>query len=230
MKLGWTPGLLLLAACQFVPFGFSKPFPDPVVPTPPLPEIVFRKPADFRIHDVAAGKEYFYYLYQDAYIKQELVTVIDHSLPDPGAKPREASAREHERAMTLLMNEWHAAGDGSQVFYSVKVPQAELVLDVDQGKFEYFRKLVSEGQALRDTTLDEKIRYKARALKELRETHHDLKADLLARQETKTFLDPQQIRFLKQQIGQREYEVMVTDAQLSILKYRRYLRDQAYAR
>ena len=230
MKRAWIPGLLLLAACQFVPFGYSEPFPDPVEPPPYLPEIVFRKPADFRIHDVAAGKEYFYYLYQDAYIKQEIVTVLDHSLPDPGAKPHKANGREHERAMTLLMNEWHATGDDSQVLYSAKVPQAELILDVDQNKYEYFRKLVSEGRARRDTMLDEKIRYKAHALKELQEAHHDLKADLLAREETKTFLDPQQIRFLKQQIGQRQYEVMVSEAQLKILEYRRYLRDQAYAK
>ena len=97
MKLGWTPGLLLLAACQFTSFTYSEPFPDHVEPPPYLPEIVFRKPADFRIHDVADGKEYFFYFYEDEYLKQELVTVLDHRQPDPGSVPRPAYA-QHSQA------------------------------------------------------------------------------------------------------------------------------------
>ena len=230
MTRALIPGLLLLAACQFTSFTYEEPFPYEVEPPPELPERLFRKPADFRIHDVAAGKEYFFYLYEDEYVKQELVTVLDHRLPDPGAAPRPAYADEHERAMQLLMSEWHRGSDGDQVLYAVKVPQAHLVLDVDRNKYEYFRKRVAEGEARRDTMLDEKIRFKEHALRQLRTERHDLEADLLARQDAKVFNEPEKVRFLEQQIGRREYEILVTEAQLNILKYRRYLRDQAYAK
>lgn len=206
MRRGGAALLAILAGCTS--YTYTEPMPYPVEPPPYLPEILFRQPADFRINDVPGQREYFLYFYEDFDVRQELITLIDRALPEAEQAPRPADPAEHEYAMQLFLRYWQQIGDGERL--------------------EYFMKRHREELERNATDLDPMIRYKAESLKRMEEEKIDLEADLRARDDAKVFNEPEKMRFLEQQIGRRQYEILLTEAQLRILEYKRHQRDALY--
>ena len=84
---------------------------------PPLAEHLLRRPADFRILDAHAQKEFFLYLYEDESIKEEVVTVINYALPVKSRTQRLATRDETDYAMSLFFADWKSRGQDDRIQY-----------------------------------------------------------------------------------------------------------------
>lgn len=189
----------------------------PLLLPPPPPELLLRKPADFRIRDVNVGKEFFLFFYEDEALKEEVVAVINHALPEAQRTLRVATPEEHDYAIGLFLDHWRSQGD--------------------EEKFRYFKE-AHEREIRRSATLiDQQIRLKEAEVQTLRGEKYELEADLKSRRDTGTFADGEEKFFkliptptLQHEIRMRERAALHAELQLWLLEYKRGLRDVEYAR
>ena len=195
---------------------WSSRVEEPVYVPPPPPRVL-RKPADFRIYDPPSRKEYFLYVYQDEYVDETVVTVIHNNLLEKDRRERLATPDEHNHAVNLFRGLWKDEGDEVQL--------------------QYFNRKWKEEQQRVHTLLDQKIRYKKEEIRTFLEEQLALESDLASRRDTKnTFPDgDEKLKLAKTEAIERElrfkkFRINVSDAQLLILEYKRYLRDAEYGR
>src|SRR5688572_21457188 len=94
---------LLLAAAACAPADtWSSRVEEPELEPFPL-EHLLRQPADFRLYDPHIRKEFFLYLYEDEEVRQEVVFVINHALPEADRRPRTATRDEADYAMAIFI-------------------------------------------------------------------------------------------------------------------------------
>src|SRR5205823_333441 len=110
--------LLALAALSgcFPEDTWSNRLPPPRYEPEP-PEHLLRKQADFRLYDPSIRKEFFLYFYEDELVSQEIVTVINHTLPINDRRPRLATREEHDYAIRMFMEDWRARGQTEKIRY-----------------------------------------------------------------------------------------------------------------
>lgn len=209
-QLGIVGGLILLAAACAPGDRWSSRVEDPGLP-PLAPDLLLRKPADFKLYDHGLRKEYYLYFYEDDRMKEDVVVVLDHAVP--GSQPRFATREEHVRALELFQAEWKARGDHSRL--------------------RYFNERYGAEKRRKDSLLDDEIVYKEREVKELEEHVIHLEADVLSRKDTGTFAAGDEKLHLapeaavQAELARAQRRLAVSQAQLLILEYRRALRDDA---
>lgn len=209
--------LLALAALSgcFPEDTWSSRVP-PLENEPEPPEHLLRKQADFRLFDPSIRKEFFLYFYEDELVSQEIVTVINHTLPEADRRPRLATREEHDYALRMFMEDWRARG------------QSE--------KIRYFNEKYSQEVSRMNTLLDEKIDYKEREVKELDDKRLGLEADVKSRQMTGAFqAGDEKFKLVEGTVAQRELAraeraLLLAQGQLLILQYLRDQRNSMYAR
>ena len=209
--------LLALAALSgcFPEDTWSSRVP-PLENEPEAPEHLLRKQADFRLFDPSIRKEFFLYFYEDELVNQEIVTVINHTLPTADRRPRLATREEHDYALRMFMEDWRARG------------QSE--------KIRYFNEKYSQEVSRMNTLLDEKIDYKEREVKELDDKRLGLEADVKSRQMTGAFqAGDDKFKLVEGPVAQRELAraeraLLLAQGQLLILQYLRDQRNSMYAR
>ena len=207
--LGIAGGLILLAACA-PGDRWSSRVEDPGQP-PLVPDLLLRKPADFKLYDAGLRKEYYLYFYEDERVREDVVVVLDHAAP--GSHPRFATREEHVRALELFQAEWVARGD--------------------RARMRYFNERYGAEKRRKDSLLDDEIVYKEREVKELEEHVVHLEADVLSRKDTGTFaagdeklqLAPEAA--VQAELARAQRRLAVAQAQLLVLEYRRAVRDDA---
>src|SRR5258706_9812847 len=209
--------LLALAALSgcFPEDTWSSRIP-PLENEPEPPEHLLRKQADFRLFDPSIRKEFFLYFYEDELVSQEIVTVINHTLPTADRRPRLATREEHDYALRMFMEDWRARG------------QSE--------KIRYFNEKYSQEVSRMNTLLDEKIDYKEREVKELDDKRLGLEADVKSRQMTGAFqAGDEKFKLVEGPVAQRERAraeraLLLAQGQLLILQCLRDQRNSMYAR
>jgi len=209
--------LLALAALSgcFPEDTWSSRVP-PLENEPEPPEHLLRKQADFRLFDPSIRKEFFLYFYEDELVHQEIVTVINHTLPAADRRPRLATREEHDYALRMFMEDWRARG------------QSE--------KIRYFNEKYSQEVSRMNTLLDEKIDYKEREVKDLEDKRLGLEADVKSRQMTGAFqAGDEKFKLVEGTVAQRELAkaeraLLLAQGQLLILQYLRDQRNSMYAR
>jgi len=213
-KLGIALGLLVLAACGPVD-RWSSRVEDPGLP-PILPDHLLRKPADFRLYDAPTRKEFFLYFYADEEIEEDIVAVIDYSTPEGVRRPRFATREEHFYALDIFQADWRARGDAE--------------------KLRYFNERHMVETRRKEGLLDHKIEYKEREIRHLEEKIHAMEADLGSRKDTGAFaagdekLGLAPTEAVEAELKRTQRKLVVAQAQLYVLEYRRSLRDLADAR
>ena len=209
---------VVLSGCSVPPLTdtwSSRVEERPWVPPPP-PQIL-RKQADFRIYDPPSQKEYFMYSYQDDYMNETLVTVIDYTVAEVDRREVLSLPDEHLHAINLFRGMWKNEGN--------------LV------KLNYFNKRHKEEKDRYFTLIDQKIRFKMEEIRTFLEEQMDLEADFASRRDTEnTFPDGDETFKLpstaavEREILVKKFRINVSDAQLMILQYKRLIRDTEYAR
>ncbi|HVR83324.1 MAG TPA: hypothetical protein VMU54_03375 [Planctomycetota bacterium] len=209
--------LLALAALSgcFPENTWSDRIPPPA-DEPEPPEHLLRKQADFRLFDPSIRKEFFLYFYEDELVNQEIVTVINHTLPTSERRPRLATREEHDYAIRMFMEDWRARS------------QTE--------KIRYFNEKYSQEVSRMNTLLDEKIDYKEREVRELDDKRLSLEADVKSRQMTGSYqAGDEKFKLVEGTVAQRELAkaeraLLLARGQLLILQYLRDQRNSMYAR
>jgi len=217
MKHWGVVSLLALAALSgcFPEDTWSDRLPPPKNEPEP-PEHLLRKQADFRLFDPSVRKEFFLYFYEDDLVHQEIVTVINHTLPVAERRPRLATREEHDYAIRMFMEDWRARG------------QSE--------KIRYFNEKYSQEVSRMNTLLDEKIDYKEREVRELDDKRLSLEADVKSRQMTGAYAaGDEKFNLVEGPVAQRELAraeraLLLAQGQLLILQYLRDQRNSMYAR
>jgi hypothetical protein len=188
----------------------------PQVEEPEPPEHLLRKQADFRLYDPSLRKEFFLYFYEDELVKQEIVTVINHTLPVADQRPRLATRDEHDYAIRMFMEDWKARGETE--------------------KIRYFNEKYSQEVSRMNTLLDEKIDYKQREVRELEDKKVTLQADVKSREMTASYQGGDEKFNLvdaataKSEAARAERALLLAQGQLMILQYLRDQRNAIYAR
>jgi hypothetical protein len=214
----WGVVLLLAVAalCGCFPEDTWTNRIPPQVQQPEPPEHLLRKQADFRLYDPSLRKEFFLYFYEDELVKQEIVTVINHTLPTADQHPRLATREEHDYAIRMFMEDWKARG------------QSE--------KIRYFNEKYSQEVDRMNTLLDEKIDYKQREVRDLEEKKLALQADVKSREMTASYQGGDEKFNLvdagaaKREVAKTERALLLAQGQLMILQYLRDQRNAIYAR
>ncbi len=185
---------------------------------PPPPSHLFRKPADFRVRDVHAQKEYFLYFYEDEEVSEIVITVTNYALPEGTRAPRLAMLDEFDDAIALFQEMWVSLGQ--------------------EDRLRYFNRRHSEEMSRNATLLDQQIRFKEAELTHLQTERHDLEADLKSRKDTNTFPEGNSDKVvslpptpaLEREILRRDLAILLAKAQIDVLEYKRRLRNAEYAR
>lgn len=213
-KLGVVLGLSFLGACA-PEDTWSSRVEDPGLP-PILLEHLLRKPADFRMVDGPTRKEYALYFYEDEQIREEIVVVIDFNAPEGVRRPRFATWEEHTYGLDLFQADWVArSGDAKLTYFN----ERHLV--------EVRRK---------SSLIDQQIDFKNREIKDLRERIRDLEADLGSRKDTNSFAEgDEKLRLapaaaVEAELKRTQRRLVVAEAHLYLLEYKRSLRDLHDAR
>ena len=209
--------LLALAALSgcFPEDTWSSRVP-PLENEPEPPEHLLRKQADFRLFDPSIRKEFFLYFYEDELVSQEIVTVINHTLPTADRRPRLATREEHDYAIRMFMEDWRARG------------QSE--------KIRYFNEKYSQEVSRMNTLLDEKIDYKEREVRDFEDKKISLEADVKSRQMTGAYAGGDEKHMLvegtvaQRELAKAERALLLSQGQLMILIYLRDQRNSMYAR
>lgn len=217
MRYWGVVSLLALAALSgcFPEDTWSDRLPPPRYEPEP-PEHLLRKQADFRLFDPSIRKEFFLYFYEDELVSQEIVTVINHTLPTSDRRPRLATREEHDYAIRMFMEDWRARG------------QTE--------KIRYFNEKYSQEVSRMNTLLDEKIDYKEREVRDLDDKRLTLEADVKSRQMTGAYqAGDEKFKLVETSVAQRELAraeraLLLSQGQLLILQYLRDQRNSMYAR
>jgi hypothetical protein len=115
-KLGIVVALATaLAACAPGDTWSSRVVEEPYMPPPP--SHLLRRPADFRIYDAHVRKEFFLYMYEDESISEQVITVINYSVPDASRAQRLATRDEADHAMSLFIADWRSRGQDDRLQY-----------------------------------------------------------------------------------------------------------------
>ncbi|HLY73272.1 MAG TPA: hypothetical protein VKU80_04070 [Planctomycetota bacterium] len=213
---GVVPLLALAALSGCFPEDTWSSRVPPLEDEPEPPEHLLRKQADFRLFDPSIQKEFFLYFYEDELVNQEIVTVINHTLPAGEQRPRLATREEHDYAIHMFMEDWRARG------------QSE--------KIRYFNEKYSQEVSRMNTLLDEKIDYKGREVHDLEDKRLSLEADVKSRQMTGAFqAGDEKLNLVEASVAQRELAkadraLLLAQGQLLILQYLRDQRNSQYAR
>jgi hypothetical protein len=188
-----------------------------IEPGPPVPEHLLRQPADFRLYDPAARKEFFLYLYEDEAVKADVVTVVNYNLPETkDRRPRLATREEHDYAIALFIQEWRSHDD--------------------RNKLRYFNHRHTEDMDRRATLIDAQIVYKKKEIEALDEIILSLEADLVSRQATGTYaagdkqLSLAESGAVQAELKRKQRQLLLAHGQLMILEYLRAHRDAQYAK
>jgi hypothetical protein len=213
---GIVLGAALLGAAACRPLDtWSSRVEDPGLP-PFAPEVLFRKPADFRLFDPHVRKEFFLYLYEDDQVKQELITVIDHALPEKSRRPRLATHQEHDYAMTLFREDWEA-----------RRPDEKLIYFNERWLHEDWRNR---------TLFDQKIVFKQHEIEALDEQRITLESDLKSRESSGAYAQGDEKFHLaesaavQRELKATERRLLLAQGELLILEHLRAMRDARYAR
>jgi hypothetical protein len=214
-KLGILSALLgALAACAPGDTWSSRVVEEPYMPPPPAH--LLRKPADFRLYDPHVRKEFFLYVYADESIQEEVVTVINYGVPEGSRTQRLATRDEQDYALNLFFADWKSRGQEERI--------------------QYFNRRHSEEQYRKETQLDDQIFHKQDEKKWWEIQVLNLDSDLKSRQNTSTFAGGDAKFNLapsadaQKQLTHAQRRLVVTEAQLMILEYKRAIRDSQYAR
>ncbi len=205
----WIPVVLaaLLGACQYPP-GMFRENPQVEKIPPPPPTRLLRRPADFSFRDYEQKKEFRIRVYADDDFEEELVTVLDEAKPEEGE--RLATLDEYDYAMEVFIEDW--------------------VLKDRTERLAFHRRAARRERARNATLLNEMIRLRKVALREIEDRVLDLRADLTARDDTNTFQDAGEISFLKREIDRLEVVREQKEIQLGILEAHAWRRDQELVR
>jgi len=207
-------GLAALAGCFPQDTWSSRVEEAEYMPDPP--EHLLRQPADFKLYDPHVKKEFFLYFYQDESVNEEIVTVINHGLPEKERRPRLASREEHDYAIAIFMEDWKARGQNE--------------------KIRYFNERYAQEVARSNTLIDEKIVYKEHEIRELDDKRISLQADIKSREMTGTYAaGDDKFKLVETAVAQRELAkterlLLLQRGQLLILQYLRDQRNAQYAR
>jgi hypothetical protein len=209
--------LLALAALSgcFPEDTWSERIP-PQDEQPEPPEHLLRKQADFRLYDPSVRKEFFLYFYEDELVHEDIVTVINHSLPTADQHPRLATREEHDYAIRMFMEDWRARGESE--------------------KIRYFNEKYSQEVSRMNTLLDEKIDYKQREIRDLDDKRVALAADVKSREMTGAYqAGDEKFQLVdggtaKGELARSERALLLAQGQLLILQYLRDQRNAMYAR
>ena len=208
------PLLLTLAACVAGDTWSSRVVEEPYMPPPPTH--LLRKPADFRLYDAHVRKEFFLYMYADESIQEEVVTVINYAIPEGVRTQRLATRDEQDYAMGLFFADWKSRG------------QEERIL--------FFNRRHGEEQYRKSTQIDDQIVHKQDEKKWWETQVLNLDSDLKSRQNTSTFAAGDEkfnlasVADTQKQLTHAQRRLVVAEAQLVILEYKRAIRDSQYAR
>lgn len=181
-------------------------------PLPEPPERLLRKPPDFRIRDPEHRREFLLYFYEDADYREEMVVV----LAEDEGRPRVALLEEHEEALRLFARHWASR--------------------TEEEKLHYFNELHLQELRRNATLLDQQIRLKEAAAKDLLEQKITLEADLKSRRDTNTFPEGSE-KFalisssaLEGELARLERRWLQTQAELAVLRQLRAARDAEFGR
>jgi hypothetical protein len=205
---------LAVAACRPMDTWSSR-VEDPGLP-PFAPDVLLRQQADFRLYDPHLRKEFFLYLYEDDQVKQEVITVIDHGLPEGERRPRMASIAEHDHAMASFDQDWR--------------------LRRQDEKLRYFNEKVTHEDLRNRTLYDHQMTFKAHEIAQLDEQRIALDADLKSRTATGAYAaGDEKFKLVESSVVQRELNaaerrLALARGQYLILEYLRRMRDARYAR
>lgn len=192
----------------------SRVVPEEYEPEPP--EHLLRQPADFRLYDPHLRKEFFLYFYEDETVREDIVTVINYTVPEGPRRPRLATPDEHDYAIAMFIEDWKSRG------------QLE--------KLHYFNLRYSQEVSRANTLIDEKIVYKEQEVRELEDKKLGLQADVKSRQMTSTYQGgDEKFNLVEASVAQRELarterRLLLARGQLLLLQYLRQQRDAQYAR
>lgn len=203
MKRLLALSLAFAAAAACKPPQYHEPEPEPIEPPPAPIERVIRLPVNYRFRDQATQRVYSMRLYRDEEIEDILVTIME-----PGrAFERNATPAETEYAMSVFIGEWVEKSEEDQLGIARRIYDREL--------------------ARRATLLDEQIRLKEAAIQRLEDLRLEMNADLVASRTTSGYAaDPQRLKFLQDEVARLDGRIAMEKAQLQILRYQRYLREQ----
>ena len=207
-------GLSALAGCFPEDTWTSRVQEEEYQPDPP--EHLLRQPADFRLYDPHVRKEFFLYYYEDETVRQEIVTVINHALPEPERRPRLATRDEHDYAIAIFIEDWKSRGLND--------------------KIRYFNERYSQEVKRQNTLIDEKMVYKEKEVQELEDKRLSLHADIKSREMTGTYQGgDDKFKLVETTVAQRELAkterlLLLARGQLMLLQYLRDQRNTQYAR
>lgn len=213
---GVVPALALVALSGCFPEDTWSSRVQEAEYMPDPPEHLLRQPADFRLYDPHVRKEFFLYFYEDETVRQEIVTVINHALPEGERRPRLSTRDEHDYAIAIFMEDWRSRGLND--------------------KIRYFNERYSREVARQNTLIDEKIVYKEHEVRELEDKKLGIEADLKSRQMTGSFqAGDEKFKLVDTTVAQRELAkaeraLLLSKSQLLILQYLRDQRNAQYAR
>jgi hypothetical protein len=217
------PGVLggLAAAALWAALGcrpldtWSSRVEDPGL-QPLAPDVLLRQQADFRLYDPHLRKEFFLYLYEDDSIRQEVITVIDHSIPEGQRRPRMVSAEEHEYAMGIFTEDWKSRGH--------------------QERLRYFNEKSKNEEWRKRSLYDQQIDFKRREVEDLQDLRDTLEADLKSRQASGAYAGGDEkfklndTATVQRDLTAAQRRLLLSQGQLLILEYLRAQRDAQYAR
>jgi len=214
-KVGILSALLCAAAaCAPGDTWSNRVEPEPYMPPPP--SHLLRKPADFRLYDPHVRKEFFLYVYADESIQEEVVTVINYAIPEGSRTQRLATRDEQDYAMNLFFADWKSRGEEERI--------------------QFFNRRHAEEQYRKSTQIDDQIVHKQEEKKWWEVQVLNLDSDLKSRQSTSTFAGGNE-KFnlapsgdVQKQLSHAQRRLVVAEAQLAILEYKRAIRDSQYSR
>jgi len=213
-KLGAVFALLAAAACAPGDTWSSRVREEPYMPPPP--EHLLRRPADFRLYDAHVRKEFFLYMYEDESVSEQVVTVINYSVPDAARSQRLATREETDYAMGLFITDWRSRGQDERL--------------------QYFNRRFEEEQYRKSTQYDDLIEHKKEEKKWWDTEAFNLDADLQSRKNTSSFaggdekLNLADSASTEKQLAHAKRMLALAEVQLAILEYKRAMRDSQYAR
>ena len=215
----WTAVLMLVAAALAAGCTGGSPWESrveepPILPYPP--EQLLRRPPDFRLRDLDNRKEFFLYFHEDQEFREEVVTVINYSLPESEHRPRLATIDEHEYAISLFLSRWRERSE--------------------EEKLRYFNETHLQELRRNATLLDQQIRFKEAARKDLYEQKVALEADLKSRKDTGTFTEGSEKfslisnQALEQEVARVDRRFIQAEVELMVLRHLRAERDAEFGR
>jgi len=213
---GFVPALILAALAGCFPEDTWSSRVPPIEEEPLVPEHLLRQQADFKLYDPSLRKEFFLYFYEDELVRQDIVTVINNTLPLSERRPRLATQEEHDYAIQMFIEDWRARGQSEKV--------------------RYFNERYSQEVARMNTLLDEKIVYKEQEVRDLDDKRVSLDADIKSRQMTGAYAGgDEKFKLVEGTVAQRELAkaeraLLLARGQLLILQYLRDQRNSQYAR